>query len=43
MMKEKYTQPIIEIIKFQEEDIITTSSLGNLNQGGDKNIGWGDF
>lgn len=29
MNKKTYEAPIIEIVRFSEEDIITTSSLGN--------------
>ena len=42
-MKQEYTSPIIEVVLFKEEDIITTSSIIGGNQPGDKNIGWGDF
>lgn len=42
-MKKEYISPVVEVVKFQEEDIITTSTLGNINKGGDSKIGWGDF
>ena len=42
-MKKEYTSPIIEVVLFKEEDIITTSCIIGGNQPGDKKIGWGDF
>lgn len=37
-MKEKYEEPIMEIIEFETEDVITTS--GGAGQGGsEENIG----
>ena len=39
-MKEKYEEPIMEIIEFETEDVITTSGVGGAGQGGsEENIG----
>ena len=42
-MKKEYTSPIVEVVKFQEEDVITTSGVFGGNKPGDSKIGWGDF
>ncbi len=41
-MKQEYTNPIIEIITFTDEDILTTSSLGG-DFAGDSNNPFGDL
>ena len=42
-MKKEYIKPEIEIIKFQAEDIITTSSLGEFTLPGDSKLPWDEL
>ena len=33
-MKEKYETPVCEVIEFETEDVITTSGIGGIGDGG---------
>jgi len=39
-MKEPYTAPIIELIEFDTEDVITTSPVGNGGNLTDDGLNW---
>jgi len=40
-MKEKYIEPVIEIVEFESEDIITTSGLAAFNGFPEDDENWG--
>ena len=42
-MKKEYINVVIEVVEFKNEDIITTSNLGNFNLPGDSEFPWDNF
>jgi hypothetical protein len=40
-MKEQYINPVIEIVEFETEDIITTSGLLGVSDFPEDDLGWG--
>lgn len=39
-MKEKYETPVCEVIGFETEDVITTSGIGGIGEGGNEESGF---
>ena len=42
-MKKEYTNVVIEVVEFKNEDIITTSTLGDFKLPGDSEFPWESF
>ncbi len=42
-MKEEYIEPVIEIVEFETEDIITASGALGVSDFPDDDFGWGDI